>query len=45
MRAPSASAASLAHTTEGATALSTKAKVAKPQSAPAIDPLAADELA
>ena len=36
MRAPSASAASLAHTTEGATALSTKAKVAKPQSAPAM---------
>jgi hypothetical protein len=34
--APSANAASFAHTTEGATGLSTKAKVAKPQSAPAM---------
>ena len=36
MRAPSASADSFAQTTDGATALLTKAKVAKPQSAPAI---------
>src|ERR1700752_2024539 len=36
MRAPSASADSFAQTTDGATALLTNAKVAKPQSAPAI---------
>ena len=36
MRAPSASADSFAQTTEGATALLTNAKVANPQSAPAI---------